>query len=271
MILKDFFSFTNNRQIWRVIPADDKLIIEERDTEAKVAFFNCVSLSNGSRILDSFQPEEKFWTGIEAVKDNIIYFHNFEKPDMPSHRSVIAFSLIEKKILWQNQDLKFSFLLGKFIYCYRESFEGRKFFALDRITGKMVEELKDENIIKSLQQKANQEVLYPGCLFPQSFSFAELSEAEEVWFAQFKNENIPIGEPEFIRYSNYTFFNFHKINDDGTLKNIFRVVNYLENKNIFEEILNDKINAIVPDSFFIKDDLLFLLKEKSELKAYKIS
>ena len=41
-------------------------------------------------------------------------------------------------------------------------------------------------------------------------------------------------------------------------------------KVIFEEELNRGVKNFVPDSFFIKDDLLFLLKEKTELLVCSI-
>ena len=65
-------------------------------------------------------------------------------------------------------------------------------------------------------------------------------------------------------------FNFHEVNPDNTLKNIFRAVDLLSEKNILEVTLNSRTNAFAPDSFFVKDDLLFLLIEKIKLEVYKI-
>ena len=98
MDIKRIYSFSNNRQIWRLIPtATEKLIIEERDTENKEVFFNCLEISSGVKIFSELQLEEKFWVGIEAVNNDIIYFHKFVKPDMPRHQGIIAFDIEIKK------------------------------------------------------------------------------------------------------------------------------------------------------------------------------
>ena len=47
------------------------------------------------------------------------------------------------------------------------------------------------------------------------------------------------------------------------MKNVFRAVDIESGKVIFEEELNSGIKVFVPDSFFIVDNLLFLLKEKT--------
>jgi hypothetical protein len=94
MKLKKNYRFDNKRQIWRIIPTKEgKLIIEERELENKQAYFHCLSLDSGKNILSNFQLDDKFWVGIEAVQDDIIYFHKFAKPDMPKHRGIFAFNL----------------------------------------------------------------------------------------------------------------------------------------------------------------------------------
>ena len=71
MVIKHNYSFSNNRQIWRLIPTETgKIVIEERDTENKEVFFNCLDISSGEKIFSEFQLEEKFW-GV------VIEFGNF--------------------------------------------------------------------------------------------------------------------------------------------------------------------------------------------------
>ncbi len=65
-------------------------------------------------------------------------------------------------------------------------------------------------------------------------------------------------------------FNFHEVNPDKSLKNIFKAVDLSNGKFILEITLNSRANAFAPDSFFVKDDLLFLLIEKTKLGVYKI-
>ena len=112
MKLKKSYRFDNKRQIWRIIPTNNgKLIIEERETEKKLAYFHCLELDSGKKILSNFQLDDTFWVGVEAVQDNIIFFHKFAKPDMPKHRGIFAYDFMKKEFLWTNPELIFLFLL----------------------------------------------------------------------------------------------------------------------------------------------------------------
>ncbi|MCZ7614113.1 MAG: DUF4905 domain-containing protein [Ignavibacteriaceae bacterium] len=98
MKLKKKYRFDNKRQIWRIIPTNSgKLIIEERESEQKQVYFHCIELTSGKKILQDFQLDDKFWVGIESVKDDYIYFHKFAKPDMPKHKGIFAFDIKTKK------------------------------------------------------------------------------------------------------------------------------------------------------------------------------
>jgi hypothetical protein len=65
-------------------------------------------------------------------------------------------------------------------------------------------------------------------------------------------------------------FNFHKIESDNSLENSFKAVDLSTGKFILEKVLNLRTNAFVPDSFFLKENILFLLVERTKLEAYTI-
>ena len=68
MKLKKNYTFNNYRQIWRLIPTINKLIIEERDQDKNQVFFNCVQLETGKKIFENLQLDEKFWIGIDSCR-----------------------------------------------------------------------------------------------------------------------------------------------------------------------------------------------------------
>lgn len=145
MKLKKTFSFTDKNQIWRLLISDsDKLIIETRDTDRKQVFFNSIDLNIYKKELRNFQLDEKFWTGIEAVYKNIIYFHEYAKPNMPEHKKIIAFDLDKKIKLWQNDDLTFLSLFDDKLYAVKKKFEGQQLFLLNYLTGEIIEDLGND-------------------------------------------------------------------------------------------------------------------------------
>ena len=66
-------------------------------------------------------------------------------------------------------------------------------------------------------------------------------------------------------------FNFFYRNSKGSLDNIFYIINTDNRKTMLKEKIYTNANAYVPDSFFIKDNLLFLLLEKTKIAVYSLS
>ena len=50
MEIRKVYTFSNDRQIWRLLPTEsDKLVIEERNPETKEVFFNCLDINSGKK------------------------------------------------------------------------------------------------------------------------------------------------------------------------------------------------------------------------------
>jgi hypothetical protein len=274
MKIKKEYNYTNKRQIWRLLPTQsDKLVIEERDTETKEVFYNCIEISSGVSIFKNFQLEEKYWVGIEIIYNDIIFFHKYPERDMPGHRGIIAFDTNSQKILWQNENYIFLFMWEEKIYCYQISFEGRKFYTVDINSGELLEELGDDSdSINILREKSFDLISYDGYLFPETFNTSSLKNSGLNDFMQeFRNDHVIVGEIEFVKLDGYILLNCHEPLKDGSLKNTFRAIEILSKKIIFEEKLNSQTKAFVPDSFFIKDGFLFLLIEKTKLTVCSIN
>ena len=271
--IKKVYNYSRDRQIWRLLPSNNnKLIIEERDSLTKEVFFNCIDINTGKKIFYDFQLDEKYWTGIETVYNDIIIFHKYASRDMPDHDGMIAFDINSKKILWSNDEYIFLFINNDRIYCYTNKFEGRDFFTIDYKTGSLIESLGDNagkvNTIRENQYTLINEGSY---LFPEIFYSESMKDSGiGKYFEQSKSENTIAGKIEFIETADVLFFNCHYVLPDGSLKNIFKAIEFSSKKVIFEEILNAKSSNFIPDCFFIKDNHLFLLIEKNKLKVCSI-
>ncbi len=273
MKIKKKYSFTNKRQIWRLLPTTTgKLIIEDRDTQNKEVFFNCLDINSGKKIFVNLQLEEKFWIGIETIVDDIIIFHKFAKPDMPGHSSIIAFDITTQKIIWQNNDTTFIFVHEQKVFVYKQRFEGRLYFSLDLNNGEVVEELgNDSNKINLLQGKSiSSNKNYEGYNFPEVFNPNANSPQATEFINQFKIENVITGNMDAVELPGLLLFNCHSVKTDGQLKNVFYSVDIKRKKIIFEDVLDESTSVFIPDAFFIKDDLIFLLIEKVKLLVCSI-
>ena len=273
MKLKKKYRFDNKRQIWRIIPTNSgKLVIEEREPEQKQVYFHCIELTSGKKILQDFQLDDKFWVGIESVKDDYIYFHKFAKPDMPKHKGIFAFDIKTKKIFWENSNLTFQFMFRDKMYAYVEEFGGKKFFALNLQNGTVEDELGDNpQLINELRDQSIADNNPAGYLFPEVFEPDSLIENNTFdLISSLKNDFMISGKIEYLLKNGLLMMNFHTVNEKGKLNNIFKAVDLSGRKYILEEVLNKDTSLFYTDSFFVKDDFLFLLFGKTRLEVYKI-
>ena len=264
------YSFTNNRQIWRIVPGgEEKLVIEERDPLTKEVFFSCIEMSTGKVLLDSLQFDEKFWLGIEDVYKDVIFFHKYNKPDMPWHSGLIAYDINKKEQLWHSEDYLFSLVYDDTLYCYKKKHEGRSFFKLNYKTGELIAEIGDNtNVIAGIKELRDAEI-YSGYKFPEELnnSSAEIVEL----FNEMRSEEVITGKIDFIIVKDLLLTNYHRVLNEGKLQNCFKAIDIRLNKVIFKQILNKEITNFIPDSFFLIDKLIFLLIEKDKLLVFLIA
>jgi len=273
MKIKKIYLYDNKKQIWRLIPTDTKkLVIEERDIEKKQVYFSCIHSESGKKIFKNFQLDEKFWIGIETIYKDVIYFHKFVKPDMPQHKGIIAFNLSKQKVLWQNDDQNFLFVYDDKLYCYQQNFESRNYFILNYATGQIAKDIGcSVEKINELRKKAANSDDYSSYHFPQTFyPQKEPDDGVRNFLLKLRNQYVISGNIEFVALNNMILFNFHEAAEAGFLRNVFKAVDLSTGKYILEEVLISKTTSYVPDSFFVKDDLLFLLIEKTRLGVYRI-
>jgi len=273
MNLKKKYSHNNKRQIFRLIPTDTgKIIIEERDTEKKLAYFNCLHIESGKKIFKHLQLDEKFWLGIETIYNDVIFFHKFVKPDLPQHNGIIAYDINNKQTFWEDENRTFLFVKDGNIYAFQQRFEDREFVTLNYLTGEVIDELgTDSDAINVLREDALNSEDFSSYRFPVLFgtnSFGAQKENEIL--SKLREEHVITGGIEYVLIDDLLLFNFHEVNPDNTLKNIFKAVDLSSGKYILGVTLNSRTNAFAPDSFFVKDDLLFLLIERTKLEVYKI-
>jgi hypothetical protein len=268
MKFKKHIKFKDGNQIWRIlISPTEKLIIETRNTEKKEAFFSCIDLQTSKKLFKSFQFPEKYWIGIEDFYNNTMLLHRFAKPDMPGHKSIIAFDLATQNILWENENYAFLFMHMDKIYTYSQRFEGRQFFTLNPSSGEIIEDLGTDQIsINEIKYKADEAKDYSKYIFPEAIDVnnCDLAITEIV-----KDYEI-VGDIEFAKANNFLIFNFHSKIVSNLLENKFYVYDTIKEKLVIKEIINSSVVSAVPDSFFFYDKYLILIKEKSEVIVYKM-
>lgn len=273
MKLKKLYKHDNGKQIWRILPTtNNKIVVEERDTKTKEVFFSCLETESGKKLLNQYQHNEKNWIGIESVYKDITYFHLYGKPDMPAHKSIIAFDILSKSILWHSDNYVFAFVYEDKVYCYQQKFENRNFFALDYLTGEIVQDFgNDVSIINQLKEKLDEEFWQQNYLFPEYFNRNEpITEVHQKYIQNVLDEKVVKGEVSFMKINDLLLFNYHEVSKTNTLTNTFSAIDLSRNKVLLNETLDKNLVNLMPESFFVKDNFLFLIVDKTKLFVYQI-
>ena len=231
MKLKKLYKHNNKKQIWRILPTtNNKVVLEERDAKTKEVFFSCLDIESGKKIFKDIQLEEKNWIGIESIYKDVIFFHTYGKPDMPAHKRIIAFDILSQSILWQNDSYVFSFVYEEKVYCYQQRFESRVFFALDYLTGNVLEDFgNDASTINKLKEESDAKFWEQNYLFPEYFSRNNSAEIDnQKYLKQILTEKVIKGEISYLNYEGILLFNYHEVAKNNTYTNIFTVVDLIK-------------------------------------------
>ncbi len=270
MKLNKYLSFSSGAQLWRLLISNKGLlVIESRDTKTKEVFFSCYNLDDSKLLLNNISLPEKIWLGVESVYDDFIFFHKFVKPDMPMHKGIIAFSIKQNKILWENLDYTFLLIDNNKLIVQSQGFEEANYYALDINSGEIVEKLNLS--FEELDDKHNNfsdSFNYDVYNYPQTYKPGTIEIVDSIISKLKKSGNIKFNS-EYLEINNFYFCNFHTENN-GIIKNIFFAVDKITGKKYFDLTLNSSVNAFVPESFFVYKNLLILLVEKKGLTVFKM-
>jgi len=271
MKLEKAFTFSDKKNIWRLLISDsDKLLIETRDIEKREVFFHCLDIKNGKNILSNLQLDEKYWVGIEAIHNDLIFFHKFAKPDMPEHKQIIAYDINSKKIIWQTENYSFLTFYNNDLYVFKQKYEGRDFFIIDYLTGEIIKELgSDSAKMNEIIYKSRELEDFSNYKYPERNIIYENEKYKLIIKNELSGKNSS-EDVESLVFKNLFMFNYYLKSSNNLLDNIFVVYDIELKKKLFNIILNKNLNAFVPDSFFCYKDNLILLKNRNELQSYKI-
>ena len=276
--LKPSWAFTPRGTIWRLFAATSgELIIEARDQDAKRTAFLALDGDTGIPCWQDLVLDEPWWIGIEDVSGGVLLLHKFASPDMPQHQGIIAIELRTGKVLWSNNELIYWFAHENSVFAHRMMFDKRIVSELDLQTGQSIREF-GEDFESSLFQRreeaaqANQNRL----------QFPEMAEFEDVdpRISGIMKREIPTaeiqGNIEYAVINNVVLVNYYvpsrESGDEGpSLDNHFKILDIDNKRVLFSDTIFHNARAAVPDSFFVRNGMVYYIKDQKTLTAIRLS
>jgi hypothetical protein len=264
--------------LWRIkISDDDLILVEERDTDARTASFACVSCADGKVLWERLRFEEPWWIGLADIHNGTAYFHGYRQPNLPAPRGIHAVDMKTGRVRWSDPGRVFLFAFDDDVFTSVEMFEGRHYFILDAGNGALTSDIgQDEERIRDLRSKLNEIDQFADYVYPQPLD--ESYPGRELimpLLAGYINNDVAAGSPDILVHGRLVIAAWHEpaeqaLSDGTVLDQYIIVVDKRDGDVLYTEQLNTNISSPSPDSFFVRKDQLFHVKDGRILTVHTI-
>lgn len=274
--LKPSWEFSQKGNLWRFIFCGENIIAgETRDIENKILYLFTIDFNSGKTFLKNYKFEEgNFWISIEGGNDDKLFLNRFQNPELPYHKNIIAIDIKSGELFWENTDYEYFFNTKDKLFGITQKFENVELVEIDISDGKLIKIFTNEEAINIIELKKENDLdLYnESTNYPKPLSNQPLEDNLNLIINEEISNKTTEGEIEYINYKNYLLFNYYYENGVNIkdisrkyYRNNFCVYDTIKSEKVYQDTLNEKSNYNVPDNFFIKNDILFYLKEKTHL------
>jgi hypothetical protein len=263
--------------LWRIQVSDKGMIIgEDRDTEKKTVSFFCIEEKSGEVLWNKRTFEETYWISIDSINANTVFFHEFKSPSFPEKKRIYAVDVFSGKLKWKNNELRFHCALNNCVYAANETFASRTFVVLDIHTGAIIRELENDKQLHIIEQEAEREQAFHRLQLPSVCSMNNVLSQERMSSLKkhFSSHRV-IDEIELFENDNFVIVSYYENMSESELTpqlvqrlRIFRKQQSF--KNIFSDVISQKVSMVLHDSFYLKENILFYIKNKKIFTALNL-
>lgn len=262
--------------LWRLkFSNTGRILGEARDLEAKTSWFFCCNEEDGHIRWNGLRLDEPWWIGIEDIDDGRFYLHGFRKPDMPQHLGIFAYDIDSGTPLWNNPELAYLFAFDGSVYASEQRFDGLHVLRLSREDGSVSEELGLQNeSVNTMRAILNEKDDFVGYRYPRHFDEAHpvYTDLRERVFAVVDPSAVT-GNLDVLHEDGLLLLSWHEAlpGRQRSFKQEFAAVDAGSDAVLFRDTIVDEATATGVDSFFIKDSLLFYIKNYRTLTAHDLT
>jgi hypothetical protein len=243
-----------------------KLVGEERDVDKKRVSFFCLSLSLGTPLWKGQDFGEPWWIGIDAVYRDVLVLHRFTSPDLPEPRGITVADLESGRVLWENPDYVFVGVLQGNLVARLSARGSQRFALVNRLSGH--EEEKGEAVVGP--PPAEREAWEEEWVFPVELPRGD--PLQDVVSKAGAVDEVPLSS---IAVGHLIVVGYHVRTADSRSEPFYRSRIALVDSNtgrINQEItLDEKVQRPMPDTFLVRGNVLYCIREHRTLAAIPLS
>jgi hypothetical protein len=238
--LKHLNSIQSNGIIWKMVFDDEQnQVAWECRTKEKELFIYLLDFKTNKLLLNNYLIADGWNFSLDIIKNNKLYFSNYEQEFSPIKKGIIAFDIKNKSISWQN----FTWAVDKYtdegVLVYDARIFPKKFLLIDFNNGELLKSKKDSH--------------HP---LGNKILIAKNLQHEDI-----------LEETDLLNFNDLEFKSYYKKSGKELNQNIIVSKN---NVVVFEDILNTAIQKKHIQPFVVWQNKLLYIKNKSEFVSYLV-
>lgn len=252
------FSHVFQGIIWNIVldGENQRLYLEVRNAGEKKVAFSALNLQDNQWLWKDVSFEEPWWISLGAVAGDILLLTVYTDTNNPDKKSLIAYHSLNKEIVWWYNGLSLTSANSRYAMGVDAKFPGKE-TVLDVFTGKPV-----EHIDFHLADSQNFPVIRP---FQYEEGTGHFDTVKQ--FLESRLGIIPVVTIEYLEFEDLIFVSVFLKEQE--------LANYLygfsaRGELLMEEKLGENLKGVGLDTFFIFSRHLLFVRNKNELKSYKI-
>jgi len=254
--------------LWHVRSTNVGVVLcEERDHAQKSVTFAALAHSSGKVLWKKKFDGRLWWTGIEAIHDDILFLHGYQNPELPYHQGITAVDLLSGACLWERAEIRFEGVLGDAVVGMTQLDGGERVESLKLRTGEPIH--IDELEIGSRRDATEPED--PEFLLPVSIE--ELGEERPSVASLVRARCVGLkieGDLQVRVEGNHVAFGYHELVSSAAqpmFRTTLMVLDSMHGTMNYQCILDAATPRLVPALFFIHRQMMFAIQERSTLLA----
>lgn len=228
-----------------------KMVLEIRDDEKMILTFFVYDFTK-NEIQGQIVLEEKWWASIAYISKDVVVFKNYDNDANAKILSYEAYELGKLEKVWQKEGIAKVFFNNSTFSGVIENGDERAYNL------KSGEALKDEG----LNVEPNNQRSYSPLFYPQSNQYFETIKR----FVNGLTGDEAVAAAEYIETKNWIGISYYERNDK--LVNKLLVVS-MDKEILLSETLAKELSGVGQDTFFVTDNKLIFVKDKSKFFIYQ--
>ena len=252
--MESIFSHTvSNGKIWKIFPLPDKtqVLLEVREAAERKVSFTVVDYVQDKILWNNVLLEEPWWVTLYTCRNQVLEFIHYLDAENPGQKVVVGIDLNTKKKLWVREFEKI------------EKGNSVGFATQKDYLGEQERHFRSEG----KKKEGSPEIFRMSNPFHYQENTPEFKTVAR--FIQLKKNVVAVGNIEYLEKNGLIFVGYYYYNEGCLINNLLVL---LENgKELTSRILGEDLKGFGSDTFFLVEDYLFFVKNKTTFEVLFIA